>query len=377
MVNNMPRRVFVFTTAYWPLTGGAEIALAEIIKRLPEYQFEIITARFRRELSIKEELGNITIHRLGWGTKFDKFILALTGATYAKWLAKKSKPELIWAMMASYGGLAATSFKKTNPGIPYLLSLQEGDDLKALESKMKILGAWWWFKQIFTRADYVQAISGYLAKWAKHMGATSPVVVIPNGIDLKTFYCDQERLDNGGEKIIFTSSRLVHKNAVDVIIKALAKLPAHFKLHIAGTGPEEASLKQLTQKLGLSERVTFLGNVPNHQLPKELNQASIFVRPSRSEGLGISFLEAMAAGVPVIATPVGGIPDFLKDNETGFLVPVDDATKLTEKISYVSDPANQQQVWNVINNTRTLIKQNYDWDHLAPQMSQIFARLIE
>ncbi|MBI2482081.1 MAG: glycosyltransferase family 4 protein [Candidatus Vogelbacteria bacterium] len=372
----MSQRVFVFTTAYWPLIGGAEVALTEIIKRLPEYQFEIITARFKRLLPAKESIGNVTIHRLGWGTKLDKFVLVLTGATYAKWLAKKNKPALVWSMMASYGGLAATSFKKANLNTPYLLSLQEGDDLKALETKMKMLGAWWWFKKIFTKADHVQCISHYLADWAKRMGATCPVTVVPNGIDLKTFYCDQERLDTRTEKIIFTASRLVHKNAVDIIIQALAKLPSNFKLRIAGGGPEEVNLKQLTKKLKVEDKVIFLGNVPNHQLFSELNQASVFVRPSRSEGLGVSFLEAMAAGVPVIATPVGGILDFLKDNQTGFLVPVDDANKLAEKVSYITDPDNQQQVWEVINMARALIKNNYNWDHLAPQISQIFDHLI-
>lgn len=373
----MSRRVFVFTTAYWPLVGGAEIALQEIIKRLPDYQFEIITARFKRSLPVKENSGNVTIHRLGWGTKFDKFILALTGATYASFLAKKNKPDLVWAMMASYGGLAATSFKKVNPKIPYLLSLQEGDDLAALERKMKMLGIWPWFKKVFIRADYVQCISNYLADRARHMGATAPITVIPNGIDLKTFYCDQERLNTGEEKIIFTASRLVYKNAVDVIIKALAKLPPNFKLHIAGTGSEEGTLRELSKKLNLDSRVVFLGNVANNLLPRELNRSDVFVRPSRSEGLGISFLEAMAAGVPVIATPVGGITDFLTDGETGFLVPVDDADSLAQKIEHITNTANQQTVWQVVNNARALIKQNYDWDTITPKMSQIFSRLMK
>src|SRR3989344_6719554 len=93
-------------------------------------------------------------------------------------------------------------------------------------------------------------------------------------------------------------------------------LPA-YELVIAGSGPQEQELKKLIRDLNIAGRVKFLGTVSQEELPALLATSGLFVRPSRSEGLGIAFLEAMAAEVPVIATPIGGIPDFLKDYVTG------------------------------------------------------------
>src|SRR3989338_8344198 len=86
---------------------------------------------------------------------------------------------------------------------------------------------------------------------------------------------------------------------------------------VISSGEQAKELKTKSSLLGLENNIEFIGEVPNDLLPQYLAKASIFVRPSLSEGLGIAFLEAMAAGLPVVATPVGGIPDFLKDGETG------------------------------------------------------------
>lgn len=371
----MNKRVLIFSTAYLPLIGGAELAVKELTDRLNDFDFDLITAKINPKLKSEEQIGRVKVYRLGWGSGFDKLILAFYGATFAKKLHQQNRYDLTWGIMASFGGLAATSFKlKTK--VPFLLTLQEGDNLNEVESKMAPL--WWKFKNIFTSADHVQCISNYLADWAKKMGATAPISVIPNGVDLKTFYCNQcrqERLNDNDEKTIFTASRLVKKNAVDVIIEALANLPPNFKLRIAGTGEEGGSLSALASHLKVGGRVQFLGNLTPTQVAQELGQADIFVRPSRSEGLGNSFLEAMAAQVPVVATPVGGITDFLIDNKTGFLVPVDNAGALAEKIKWVTDRQNKEKVWAVTNAASDLVKQTYNWDILAPKMAQILKQL--
>lgn len=370
----MSKRVLIFSTAYLPLVGGAELAVKELTDRLTNFEFELITAKIDPKLPSVEQVGRVKVYRLGWGSRLDKLILAFYGGKFGAKLHAKNKYDVTWGVMASFAGLAAASFKKKT-NTPFLLTLQEGDNLNEVESKMAPL--WWKFKNIFTSADYVQCISSYLAAWAQKMGVTAPVEVVPNGVDLPVFYCDQEKTCGGDSstKTIFTASRLVKKNAVDVIIEALAILPDYFKLKIAGTGEEEDKLKTLIKKLGLGNRVEFLGNLNKEAVAKELSHADFFTRPSRSEGLGNSFLEAMAAGVPVVATPVGGIPDFLKDDETGFLVPVDDPQALAEKIKFITSPQNKEKVWAVINAARALVKQTYNWDTLAPRLAQILNQL--
>ena len=224
------KHIIIFSTAYLPLAGGAEIAVKEITARLPDYEFDLVTARIDRSLPKKEKIGDVTVYRLGWGCRLDKFYLAFLGG---EWAAKNiSNSDAIWAIMASFGGLAALSFKKYHPEIPYLLTLQEGDDLAEVEKKARPLGKR--FREIFARADYVQAISNYLADWARRMNATCPIEVIPNGVDLKKLVekqpsvipasCPSVVLSEEGQAgnysnqlkayNIITTSRLVKKNGI-------------------------------------------------------------------------------------------------------------------------------------------------------------------
>ena len=93
----------------------------------------------------------------------------------------------------------------------------------------------------------------------------------------------------------------------------------NFKVQILGAGPEEKKLKELAKELGVENVVHFLGHIEPENVYEYLTKADIFVRASRTEGLGSSFLEAMGAGLPIIGTPVGGIVDFLKRWRNGII----------------------------------------------------------
>ena len=118
-----------------------------------------------------------------------------------------------------------------------------------------------------------------------------------------------------------------------------------------------------------------MGHIEPEKVYDYLAVADIFVRPSRSEGLGSSFLEAMGAGLPIIATPVGGIPDFLKDGETGLFCEVDDPQDLAEKIKLLM--ADETLAKRIAENGRQLVLEKYNWDNIAKQiqntLSHIFA----
>ena len=103
---------------------------------------------------------------------------------------------------------------------------------------------------------------------------------------------------------------MVIKNGVGDVIKALPKLSENIKFVILGEGELKQKLIKLAKDLGVSDRVIFKGFVSHEKIPKYLKACDIFIRPSLSEGMGNSFIEAMACRIPVIATPVGGIVDF-------------------------------------------------------------------
>lgn len=369
------RRVAIFTTAYWPLVGGAEVAVQEITKRLTDFHFDIYTARLRRDLPAVESINNVTIHRLGYGwSLIDKLLLAFRGHRYAQVNNSQEAYDLIWGVMASFGGLAARNFKLHSPGIPFLLTLQEGDDLDVVEIKGKILGPA--FRDIFGRADRVQVISSYLAEWARKMGAQSQIEVIPNGVDLSLFkFRSNEPVNH--PRCVITTSRLVTKNGVGNLIKALPLVRVPVRLEVVGDGPLMRKLRFLTYQLKVSDQVNFAGVVPHNQLPDLLSQSDVFTRPSLSEGLGNSFLEAMAIGVPVVGTRVGGIPDFLQHGQTGWLVEPGNHRQLAETIDYVLDARHQKEVRQVIKNARQLVEKKYDWDTIALQFRLLLNRMQE
>ena len=167
-------------------------------------------------------------------------------------------------------------------------------------------------------------------------------------------------------------SRLVKKNGVEDIIKAAQDL--RFKLLIIGKGEQEEYLKDLTKKLNLEDNVLFLGEVSHKDLPQYLWISDVFVRPSLSEGLGNAFLEAMAAGVPAIGTKVGGIPDFLREGETGLFCEVQNPKSITEKIKTLLKDENLRL--RLIENGRKLVEEKYSWDFIALEMKNIFDKLI-
>jgi glycosyltransferase involved in cell wall biosynthesis len=166
----------------------------------------------------------------------------------------------------------------------------------------------------------------------------------------------------------------VIKNAVGDIIASLRYLPERVKLLIIGTGYLEQSLRKQAASYQLQHRVSFLGFIPHDALPEYLHAADIFCRPSLSEGFGNSFIEAMAAGLPVITTPVGGIVDFLRDKETGLFCKVGDPKSIADAVLLLEEqPALREAI---ISSARRMVEQKYDWDIVAKQMRAVFEKSI-
>lgn len=381
----LSKKILIFSTAYLPLIGGAEIAVKEITDRLgTDFSFDLICARIKKELPAQEKIGQVNIYRLGCGFFLDKYYLALFGHFFAAKLHKKNNYNAIWAIMASFGGFAAMFFKKKNPSVPFLLTLQEGDPLDYIKKRVGIFGSW--FSQIFIHADYIQAISNFLANWAKQMGAKCPIEVVPNGVDLEKFNdsvilirqrAEKNLKDKLGikenEKVIITVSRLVEKNGVEDLIKAISYLPDNIKLLIVGDGEEKNNLSLEISHLSLGQRITMIGSLSPDNVAEYLGISDVFVRPSLSEGLGNSFLEAMAAGVPIIGTKVGGILDFLQDGETGLFCEVQNPKSIAEKIKLLlSDETLRQKL---IINGKKLVEEKYNWNIIAKQMEIIFNKI--
>ena len=181
----------------------------------------------------------------------------------------------------------------------------------------------------------------------------------------------------------------MEKNGVGDLIEALRYLPDNIKLIICGSGALEKDYKLKARSLQLEHRVHFLGHIPHEQLPDYLHIADVFCRPSLSEGMGSSFVEAMAAGLPVVATPVGGIPDFLfspshlfrggseggvlshewNEKITGLFCEVENPESIAEKVQLLL--TNDELRNRIIANASKMVREKYGWDGIAERMESI------
>lgn len=406
------KKILIFSTAYYPHLSGAELAVDEIAKRITDYQFDLIAARMDKKLTRFEKYHNVNIYRVGFGCKIlDKFLLPFCGFFKALELNRKNNYDIIWSLMASQASIAAAFLKIRLKNKKLVLTLQEGDEEEYLTRYVfgnkflyKILIRPWHLL-VFKKADNIVAISQYLKKRAEDNGVKCPIEIIPNGVDTDIFSKEmsgverQERRVNLNFKeddiILVHTGRLNYKNSLENIIKALPLLEARVKFLSIGQGEELEKLKKIAQELKVSDRVIFHDFVPQAELVNFLKMSDIFIRPSLSEGLGSSFLEAMAAGVLVIATPVGGIPDFLIHGQTGLFCEVNNPGSIAEQVNYyinnrgslVQEKAGEtagvtydydnQVIDKIISIAKKLIEEKYTWPVVTDKMKKIFEKLTQ
>ncbi|MEK7669409.1 MAG: glycosyltransferase family 4 protein [Patescibacteria group bacterium] len=384
------KKILIFSTAYYPLVGGAEVAIKEITDRIPDIEFDLITARLNSKVSkmpfdMPERVGNVNVYRLGFGVPIlDKLLLPFWGALKAIKLNNKNNYNFYWCMMVTYAsgaGFIANILRFWKP-VPIILTLQEGDSEEHFKnSRFGLINLSWWLA--LKNTSILTVLSSYLAERAKRFGYLSEIKIIPNGVDMSKFEKEINQEEKNkireelgvkeGDTALITTSRLVLKNGVGDVIKALPKLNQNIIFVIFGEGELKQELQELAKNLNVSEKVVFKGFVSHEDMPKYLEACDIFIRASLSEGFGNSFIEAMACKIPVIATSVGGIVDFLIDEKTGYFCEPQNPQSIAKTIQKVITDPNKNQI---INNAFNMVKEKYDWDLVAQQMRVVFNNII-
>jgi N-acetyl-alpha-D-glucosaminyl L-malate synthase BshA len=180
------------------------------------------------------------------------------------------------------------------------------------------------------KSQGVTAVSEFLKRMTvEEFEVGEDIEVIPNFVDLSVYcharaYRDRSALAPAGSKILLHISNFRPvKRVVDVIrIFERVQREVPSVLLMVGEGPERASAQTLARRLGIDERVRFLGR--QDHIEELTGIADVFLLPSEIESFGLSALEAMASGVPVIGSDAGGLPEVVKHTETGFVLPVGD-----------------------------------------------------
>jgi glycosyltransferase involved in cell wall biosynthesis len=211
------------------------------------------------------------------------------------------------------------------------------------------------------------------------------VVVIPNAVDLSEFECVRSSRDEAGrgtwnaerEEAVAIHSGRVSRSPFQVgflgrldpikrvpdLLEAVAILGPRVHLHVFGDGPERLHIERTNARLGIAERVTLHGAVAR---PGDaLGKVDLLVLPSQAEGFGLVLIEAMVAGVPVVATDVPGIRDVVRGGETGLLVPVASPSALASAIAeLLDDPVRREEM---VARARRDVAERFSWERVLPR----------
>lgn len=206
--------------------------------------------------------------------------------------------------------------------------------------------------------------------------------VIYNGIDLGRFASARSRVPAGragatgnGAFVLGCVGRLSREKNHDVLLDAFAKMAAGrdgVRLRLVGDGALRPDLERRAERRGVSGMVDFMGR--REDVPEQLARMDAFVLASRTEGLPLSIIEAMAAGLPVVATAVGGVPELVEDGVTGRLVPPGDADALTEPLrELANDPALCARMGRA---GRRAAEHKFSLDVAARKHEELYVRLL-
>jgi len=398
---NKKKKVLLFALTYYPkFVGGDGVAVKEITDRISEdtYEFHMITLRLDKTLPVYEKFGNVYVYRVGFSKEnptpeelvtfpmyFSKILFPISAFWQAVKLHKKHHFNFLWGMMA-YAGFPMVFFNFFFPKVPILLTLQDGDPVEVIVGRARVKVVLPIFKRIFKITTHIQSISEYLADFARTMGYKKEITIVPNGVDYEKFSAvdrnkvGEQRLllekhfsEVPNPYMLFTASRLVKKNANDIVIRSLKKMPDRVVFVIAGLGPDEQMLRALAKTEGVEDRVLFLGHQQFDTLPVYYHASDCFIRPSRTEGFGNSFIEAMAANIPVIATTAGGIKDFLFHDENGLEVGIESTDDIATQVHRLLNETGLRE--RITKNAKEMAKEKYDWNIIVAGMEKVFEKV--
>jgi glycosyltransferase involved in cell wall biosynthesis len=243
--------------------------------------------------------------------------------------------------------------------------------------------------QLMNRSDALIAVSRYtVGELTELYGIEEEKIhVIYNGVDINKFKPRRGRAELRREfgleeekKIVLFVGRLYHRKGLETLLHSIPPVIQEFgdvKFAISGTGfkKKEQSLRDLAKELDIEDYVTFLGYVPDEKLPDLYSASDIFVLPAIYENFPFAILEAQATGLPVISTKVGGIPEFLADNENGFLIDPGDPEQLTQRIlTLLQDPKLAKEMGR---QGRKLIEEKFTWRLITSQVIDLYHKLLE
>ena len=261
---------------------------------------------------------------------------------------------------------------------PFVLT-SHGGDLFGLRGGLATRLKRW----VLRRADAVSVVSRPMAEIAESLGADPHrTAVIPMGVDFQNRFTPDPTTDRRPGEILFVG-RLVEKKGLRYLIQALPQIVAripHAHVTIAGYGPEEAALRRLADELGVAEKVTFLGALPQEALPDLYRRAAVFVAPfvradsGDQDGFGLVVAEAIACGCPVAIGDVGVLAELFDADDSAARFPPGDIDALVEAVVAVLERPDEYSRRGAV--LRARLVERLHWDVIAGRYAVLLGSLL-
>ncbi|UCG68627.1 MAG: glycosyltransferase [Thermoplasmata archaeon] len=342
-------KILLATESYHPNIDGGAIARRNLAIRLKKrgHEVGVVAPGFRLE-NYEEYLDGIRIFRVAGRTLpiYTDYKFCVYPLREVKRIIKEFEPDVI-DMNSPYPiGVSTLTYGK-KMGIPVIgtIHVQPENMLLTIE-KAKFLFrileklAWLYIINVFNRCDYVTSPTQTAIDMLRSNGLKTKAKAISSGIDLNLFnpanngdYL-RKRYDIPNKPVVLYTGRISGEKRLDVMIRAipsvLDSIDAHFV--ICGEGREKENIENLVKKMDVYENVTFTGFLPNGEFPDIYSIADLFAIPSESELQSIVTMEALASGLPVVASNKDALPELVQNPENGLLFNPGDSEALSQKI---------------------------------------------
>jgi glycosyltransferase involved in cell wall biosynthesis len=373
-------RILILNSEYPPIGGGAGNASAHVADQLEKlgHGVTIVTSRFG-SLPHREEEAGVTIYRIPGlrrmqdrSNPLEQFIFILSASFWALRQVPRFKPDATLAFFGVPSGAVGWLIKKLYK-VPYVVSLRGGDvpGFRPYDFRVyhKLIAPF--LRLIWKDAAAVVANSRGLRQLATTFDSRFEIPIIPNGVDLQAYKIAER---DWSSPRLLSAGRIVHQKGLDLAMHALGGLKnLNWEWYIAGDGPQMHSLQSLAKGLGIDDRIHFLGWQSREQLLNCYQRANIFLFPSRHEGMPNALLEAMASGLPVVASCIAGNEELVQDGKTGYLVRSESVELLQAALDkLLTDSALRKQMGDA---SRQYVEENYSWESTAQQYADLLEKV--
>lgn len=366
----------------YPTYGGSGVIATELGKYLAQRGHEVHFISYALPFRLNHFVENIVFHEVETSSYplFEFPLYALALASKMAEVAQFENLDLLhvhYAIPHAISAYLAKQVMKTKKDLKITTTLH-GTDITLVGLEPSFLPL---VKFSIEESNGVTAVSKFLKeKTLTNYDIEKEIEVIPNFVDTSIYkplsHCiHKEHIAPKGEKIlIHTSNFRPVKRVLDTIkIFDLVRKEIPSKLLLVGDGPDRSECERLSRQLNLYDDVKFLGKQDG--LVEILNSADLFLIPSQSESFGLAALEAMACGLPVISSSVGGLPELVKHNECGFIAEIGDVERMAK---YAIDLLSNEKKYDLFSkNARERAVQQFDVSKVVPMYEKHYQNILE